>query len=146
MKGILTSTVSLFGLLSLAAAPVSAQSTDNNTAQAAPEPTDEQVRDIIVTGEKTERSLQETITSVGIITRETIEAFGITSLSETFNFIANVNLSRSEGGFSIRRVPFDNVLGAGIGSCAECACHCPQTPPRVLRYACRGRNNQGASR
>ncbi len=74
---------------------------------------------VTVTGEKIDRDLQDTITSVGLITGETLNAEGIISLGEAFDYLANVNLGESEGGFSIRGIPFDNLLGAGSSPLAQ---------------------------
>jgi len=115
MKKTLVLGVSSFAVFSLCAAPVSAQ--DGNNADPAAITQESGV--IIVTGEKVDRSLQDTITSVGIVTGESIEALGITTLSETFDYIANVNLGNTEGGFSIRGIPFDNLLGAGSSPLAQ---------------------------
>ncbi len=77
------------------------------------------IETIIVTGEKVDRSLQETVTSVGIVTGEQLEQDAIVSLGDAFDYIANVNLGNSEGGFSIRGIPFDNLLGAGSAPLAQ---------------------------
>lgn len=107
--------VSSLVFLTLGAAPLSAQSQNApDEAQATQE-----AEGIVVTGEKVDRSLQDTITSVGVVTGETIEAQGITTLSEAFDYIANVNLGNSQGGFSIRGIPFDNLLGAGSSPLAQ---------------------------
>ena len=115
MKTNLVLGVSSFAILGLCAAPLKAQ--DGNNAN--PAQTSDEAGVIIVTGEKVDRSLQDTITSVGVVTGETIEALGITTLSETFDYIANVNLGNTEGGFSIRGIPFDNLLGAGSSPLAQ---------------------------
>ncbi|MGB3470353.1 MAG: TonB-dependent receptor [Erythrobacter sp.] len=107
--------VSGIALLAICASPLSAQSEGQpNETQ-----TTQEAEGIIVTGEKVDRSLQDTITSVGVVTGETIEAQGITTLSEAFDYIANVNLGNSQGGFSIRGIPFDNLLGAGSSPLAQ---------------------------
>ncbi len=74
---------------------------------------------VVVTGEKVERSLQETITSVGLISGDQLEVDTIVSLSDAFDYIANVNLGNTDGGFSIRGIPFDNLLGAGSSPLAQ---------------------------
>lgn len=74
---------------------------------------------IVVTGEKVERSLQDTVSSVGVVTGEQLELDGIDSLAGVFDYIANVNLGDTAGGFSIRGVPFDNLLGAGSSPLAQ---------------------------
>ena len=74
---------------------------------------------VTVTGEKVDRDLQDTVTSVGLIRGEQLTADGIVTLGGAFDYIANVNLNNSEGGFSIRGVPFDNLLGAGSSPLAQ---------------------------
>lgn len=115
MKNSLVLGVSGFAILSVWSAPLSAQDGNNSDSVQ----TSQESGVIIITGEKVDRSLQDTITSVGIVTGESIEALGITTLSETFDYIANVNLGNTEGGFSIRGIPFDNLLGAGSSPLAQ---------------------------
>ncbi len=110
-KAALCATVSAIVLAGASGLPVRAQEAGDA------EPDFAEV--IIVTGEKIERSLQDTVTSVGIVTGEQLEADAITSLGESFAYIANVNLGNTEGGFSIRGVPFDNLLGAGSSPLAQ---------------------------
>ena len=74
---------------------------------------------VTVTGEKIERDLQDTVTSVGIVTGDQLADDGIITLGDAFDYIANVNLANSEGGFSIRGIPFDNLLGAGSSPLAQ---------------------------
>ncbi|MEO1039549.1 MAG: TonB-dependent receptor [Pseudomonadota bacterium] len=74
---------------------------------------------ITVTGEKIERDLQDTVTSVGIVTGDQLSNDGIVTLGDAFDYIANVNLNASEQGFSIRGIPFDNLLGAGSSPLAQ---------------------------
>ncbi len=77
------------------------------------------VDEVIVTGEKKDQSLQETITSVGLINGAQLERDAIDSLANSLSYIANVNLGDSEGGFSIRGIPFDTLLGAGSSPLAQ---------------------------
>lgn len=74
---------------------------------------------VTVTGEKIDRDLQDTVSSVGIVTGEQLTADGIVTLGDAFDYIANVNLNASEQGFSIRGIPFDNLLGAGSSPLAQ---------------------------
>lgn len=113
MKHSLWLSVSLL-TLGVALAPASgfAQETDNP---------DETItlNKVTVTGEKIERDLQDTVTSVGIVTGDQLADDGITTLGDAFDYIANVNLNASEQGFSIRGIPFDNLLGAGSSPLAQ---------------------------
>lgn len=74
---------------------------------------------VTITGEKVDRDLQDTVTSVGLITGDSLVEDGIVSLGEAFEYLANVNLNDSEEGFSIRGIPFDNLLGAGSSPLAQ---------------------------
>ena len=77
------------------------------------------LKTITVTGEKIERDLQDTVTSVGLIKGDQLTADGIVNLGDAFDYIANVNLNSTGGGFSIRGIPFDNLLGAGSSPLAQ---------------------------
>lgn len=72
-----------------------------------------QLDEIIVTGEKLERSLQETTTSVAVTTAARIEAEGILSLQEVYDRTANVSQTYGTDGVSIRGVMDTGVAGAG---------------------------------
>ena len=74
---------------------------------------------VTVTGEKVDRDLQDTVTSVGVVTGDQLADDGIITLGDAFDYIANVNLNASEQGFSIRGIPFDNLLGAGSSPLAQ---------------------------
>lgn len=91
-------TAALAGLLS----PVAAWADD------APE-----VREVIVTGEKIDRSLQDTTTSVAVTTAERIEEENILSLQDIYNRTANVSETYGSAGFTIRGVASSGVSGAG---------------------------------
>ncbi|MGJ3232173.1 MAG: TonB-dependent receptor [Oceanicaulis sp.] len=106
-------TVSAAALLAgLAAAPALAQSETDRDEPVA-------VDTIVIRGEKVDQDLQETVTSVGVVTGDQLELDGIASLGDAFDYIANVNRNNSEGGFSIRGIPFDNLLGAGSAPLAQ---------------------------
>jgi len=78
-------------------------------------PTDagpDDIERIIVTGQKIARTLQETTTSVAVITSAQIEELNITNFKDTLDFTANA-ASKSWGGFSIRGIDGQNVSGGG---------------------------------
>lgn len=106
-------TISAAALLAgVAAAPALSQSDTDRDEPVA-------VDTIVIRGEKVDRDLQETVSSVGVVTGDQLELDGIVSLGDAFDYIANVNRNNSEGGFSIRGIPFDNLLGAGSAPLAQ---------------------------
>lgn len=74
---------------------------------------------IVITGEKVAQDLQKTVSSVGVVTGAQMETEGVTSLAEAFDYVANVNMGNTDGGFSIRGIPFDSLLGAGSAPLAQ---------------------------
>lgn len=101
MKRVLFSAVSIVALA--AAAPT--------LAQQAPAATE--VDDIVVTGEKIDRTLQETTTSVAVATAVRIENEGVLSLQEIYDRTANLTQTYGSDGVSIRGVMDTGVAGAG---------------------------------
>lgn len=97
-------------LASAAAVPGAAQ-------QVAPAQAEEPA-DIIVTGEKTDRSIQDTPTSVRVFTREDIERENLTNVFDLFRRTANVSTTFDDQGFTIRGIANDNVTGVGTGDLA----------------------------
>ncbi|MBA4793887.1 MAG: TonB-dependent receptor [Phenylobacterium sp.] len=75
-----------------------------------------QVDEIIVTGEKFGRNMQETATSVGYVSAEDIETSSMISGRDVFERLVNVNTAGANGRFAIRGVAFDNITGAGFGA------------------------------
>lgn len=73
---------------------------------------DLKIERIIVTGQKIARTLQETTTSVAVVTAQDIEQQNITSFSDALTVTANTS-STSNGGFSIRGINGSNVSGGG---------------------------------
>lgn len=68
---------------------------------------------IIVTGEKFERSLQDTISSVSVLDGETIDDSYLTNLSQILARVPNVS-----GGFAIRGIP-ERGFGSGTGDTSQ---------------------------
>lgn len=68
---------------------------------------------IVVTGEKIERSLQDTPASVAVTTREMIEDRNIIDLRDIYMRTPNVAGGENTGNFSIRGVDAFDVSGAG---------------------------------
>lgn len=73
------------------------------------------VEELVVTGEKTQRSLQDTVTSVAVITARRIEEENIQRFSEITNRTANVAESWGGAGFTIRGISNRGVSGGGAG-------------------------------
>ena len=67
---------------------------------------------IIVTGEKTDRTLQETKSSVSVLTRDQLDESYIVDLREALLRIPNVSINAGGEGLSIRGIP-QQGLGAG---------------------------------
>ncbi len=70
-----------------------------------------QLEAITVTGEKTERSLQDTVSSVGVLTAEDLEDNRIVDINDAFERIVNISSNTGGEGFSIR-----GIRGAGLTS------------------------------
>ena len=69
--------------------------------------------EIIVTGEKISRSLQDTPASVAVTTARRVEQEGIQTLAEVFQRTANVSETYGHQGFTIRGVNNQGVSGGG---------------------------------
>ena len=85
-------------------------------AHAAEAPAD--VEEIVVTGEKVSRSLQDTVSSVAVVTARRLEQETIQSLTELYSRSANV-ASAGRYGFSIRGINDASVSGGGAGGLAS---------------------------
>ena len=68
-----------------------------------------EVAEIVVTGEKAPQTLQNTTTSVAVITAERIDDETLQSLPEVYNRTANVTSAGGRFGFSIRGISFSSV-------------------------------------
>lgn len=74
--------------------------------------------DIIVTGEKSARTLQETPTSIAVTTSERIERETLISIQDVYNRTANLSETYGSAGFTIRGV---SNTGVGAGGRADAA-------------------------
>ncbi|MCW2413365.1 MULTISPECIES: TonB-dependent receptor [unclassified Sphingobium] len=74
--------------------------------------------EIIVTGEKASRSLQETTASVGVVTAARIAAENVLTIQEIYQRIANVSETYGASGFSIRGIDQRGVSGGGDAATA----------------------------
>ncbi len=92
----------------------SAFAQDAPTTQVDDGPVDE----IVVTGEKISRSLQDTPASVAVITTLDLRDKNIISLGDVLNRTANLSSSFGGSSFTIRGISSTNVSGAGRGDLA----------------------------
>lgn len=69
--------------------------------------------DIIITGEKTKRTIQETTASVGVTTRERLDGENIQTVAEIFQRTANVSETYGNSGFTIRGVANSGISSGG---------------------------------
>lgn len=84
-------------------------------AQEAAQPASDE---IVVTGEKTSRSLQETVTSVAVTTAQRIDEENLQTLYDIINRTPNVSETYGATGFSIRGISESGVSGGGVGGLA----------------------------
>jgi len=76
------------------------------------------VEAVIITGEKTNRSLQQTVTSVAVTTAAKIERENIRNFYDVVAGTANMSETYGKTGFTIRGVSNMNVSGGGTGGLA----------------------------
>jgi outer membrane receptor protein involved in Fe transport len=81
-------------------------------AQADDSAMEQEVETITVTGQKIDRSLQETANSVSVTTAKALEQLDISSPSDLFQHIPNVHGGTNQG-FTIRGIDSFNVSGGG---------------------------------
>lgn len=74
------------------------------------------VEEVVVTGEKFGRTLQDTSTSVGYVGSDDIANASMINGRDAFEQLVNVNTAGADGRFAIRGVAFDQVTGAGFGA------------------------------
>lgn len=100
---------------------------------AAEEPETESRQDvIIVTGEKTERSLQDTVSSVAVTTALRIEQENILDLDDIVQRTPNVSQTYGKAGFTIRGVRNTSVSGGGDSSLATVYLDGAPLPSEIL--------------
>ena len=90
---------------------------------------------IIVTGEKIDRTLQETVASVSVTTAEQIEEQNIQTLQEIYNRTANLSETYGSYGFTIRGMSNRGVSGGGNGALATVYIDGAPMPTTVLHAA-----------
>lgn len=120
-SAILFTTVSLAALLAFG--PAQAAEADAATTD---------VDAIVVTGEKTNRSIQDTVASVAVVTAERIEAENIQSFADIVQRTANLSETYGAAGFTIRGISNTNVSGGGGGGLATVYVDGAAVPERGL--------------
>lgn len=91
-----------------------------------------QVEELVVTGEKTDRSLQDTVASVALFTERRMDEQNIQNLSDLVNQTANVAETYQGFGFTIRGVANNGVSGGGSGGLATVYLDGAALPDRTL--------------
>ena len=72
---------------------------------------EQELEEVIVKGEKVSRSIQDTVSSVGVFTSAQIDETAVYDIQDVFTRLANVNGADSNTGFTIRGIN-DNAVGA----------------------------------
>ena len=91
-----------------------------------------QVDELIVTGEKADRSLQDTVASVALFTDQRMDQENIQNLADLVNHAANVAETYQGFGFSIRGIANNGVSGGGSGGLATVYLDGAALPDRSL--------------
>ncbi|NTS77245.1 TonB-dependent receptor [Catenovulum sp. SM1970] len=74
----------------------------------------EKIENIVVYGQKIDRSLHETANSVGIVSGKDIEVQNIQNINDLYTLVPNISGDLNQG-FSIRGINYSNVSGGGTG-------------------------------
>jgi outer membrane receptor protein involved in Fe transport len=90
--------------------------------------------EVVVVGDKVERTIQKSSTSVAYLTAGDIENSNADIASDLFNRMVNVNGAGFEGTFVIRGVIFDHVTGAGFGELGTEYLDGVRLVDRAIRY------------
>ncbi|AYV48956.1 TonB-dependent receptor [Caulobacter flavus] len=91
-----------------------------------------QVDQVVVTGEKASRSVQDTVTSVAVTTARTIEREQIRDFYDVIAKTANMSETYGKSGFTIRGVANNNVSGGGTGGLATVYVDGAAIPERAM--------------
>ncbi|KQW70504.1 TonB-dependent receptor [Phenylobacterium sp. Root77] len=91
-----------------------------------------QVEELVVTGEKADRSLQDTVASVALFTERRMDEQNIRNLGDLVNQAANVAETYQGFGFTIRGVANNGVSGGGSGGLATVYLDGAALPDRTL--------------
>lgn len=93
---------------------------------------EQQIERIMVTGQKIARTLQETTTSVAVITSEQFQQQNIANFNDALTFTANAFATPSNG-FSIRGINGANVSGGGNSYLASVYVDGAALPQQMIR-------------
>ena len=77
------------------------------------------LEEIIVKGEKIDRTIQDTVSSVAVFSSTQIEESAIYDIQDIFDRLANVNTADGNGGFTIRGINDDQVAAPGSSGLAS---------------------------
>jgi iron complex outermembrane recepter protein len=121
MRNILLTAISLSALI--ASGTAAAQETDGNP------------QEIVVTGEKSERSLQDTTTSVAVTTPRRVEQENIVTLQDVYQRTANVTETYGVSGFTIRGIANRGISGGGDAALSTVYVDGAALPSSVLQAA-----------
>lgn len=89
---------------------------EGNKQQTKEQPPVVKLKKVVVLGEKYERTVFDTVSSVGVVTTDEFDNTIIADLSDVYSRIANVTSTNGEGGFNIRGINSSSVAGGGLGS------------------------------
>ncbi|WP_337187705.1 TonB-dependent receptor [Phenylobacterium sp.] len=103
------------GMVAVLSAPVMAWAEVGAGEVGAPN----QLEEIVVTGEKASRSLQDTVASVAVVGARQIEQENLQGLFDVVDRTANVSQTYGPSGFTIRGISNTNVSGGGSGGLAS---------------------------
>lgn len=106
----------MLGTANIALAQVAPEQPSTPADGAADEPNNDE---IIVTGEKSNRTLQETPASVAVVTAETITNQNLVSVYDVLERTPNLSVDGNRTTFSIRGIDAFNVSGGGDGALAS---------------------------
>ncbi|PXA99922.1 TonB-dependent receptor [Nostoc sp. 3335mG] len=95
-------------------------------------PSSDEQNEIVVTGEKAARSLQETTASVSVTTEKKLAEENILTIQDVYNRTANVSETYGAAGFSIRGIDQRGVSGGGDAATATVFVDGAPVPQDVL--------------
>ncbi|REL26512.1 TonB-dependent receptor [Thalassotalea euphylliae] len=93
---------------------------------------DDSIETIVVTGQKIDRSLKETVNSVAVVTAKEFEKLNIKTVDDIYNIVPNISGDFGQG-FSIRGIDGFNVSGGGNSYLTSIYLDGAPLPERVAR-------------
>ncbi|WP_448552832.1 TonB-dependent receptor [Thalassotalea montiporae] len=93
---------------------------------------DENVEKIVVTGQKIDRSLKDTVNSVAVVTSKEFERLNIKTVNDIYNVVPNISGDFGQG-FSMRGINAFNVSGGGNSYLTSMYLDGAPLPFRLLR-------------